>query len=206
MRTGSYFSLGSATGLFYLYFMPSKRVRKLWIFATLISFAIAMCIMAFDAGLAATSWVTKDSMGHAMGFNDPFSDEHYGIILSNCSVSSMVRRMDFYDWLFAGFHFLVIGLVLLESKLKWTLRICLLQPLIFPLGFFGFFVVPAYTVGIAQNSLHRESFTDVPVILVIAHFIWISVAMMMAWQIYRSRSSVKLATAREDMTNSLAWS
>jgi hypothetical protein len=98
--------------------------------------------------------------------------------------------MSTYEWLLVGAHFLAIGLLVFEERMKLTLRYCLLQPLIFPIGFLGFICVPGYAVGIIRNSLDRESFIDIPFIWIMAHFVWICVALVMAWTLFRWRTSV----------------
>jgi hypothetical protein len=51
------------------------------------SLLVSIATLVLDVGLRDTPYETKDSVGRTMGFNDPLSREHYGIIIRNFSFS-----------------------------------------------------------------------------------------------------------------------
>src|SRR4051812_1935295 len=61
-------------------------------------------VVILRVGIGATPDETVDSVGRKMGFNDPLSREHYGIIIRNFRPALLLEWQYFYEWvLFVAF-------------------------------------------------------------------------------------------------------
>ena len=165
------------------------------------SLVVTLLVVALDAGMANTPWETVDSAGHAMGFNDRLSAEHYRIALSNFRFSTLGT------WPYAYSDFLILAQVL---ALVWLLRtpgsvglglrwFFGLQGLLFPLGWLALFLLPRQIRDILGGVETREGFIDVPFVAVTAQPVWVVVSGgLCLWSLLRGRRSRGSAVAAAD--------
>ncbi len=166
------------------------RVRWQSMALVVLSLVFGLSVIAFQAGLGATAYETTDSEGRTMGFNDRFSREHYGIILGNVSLQGTPGSM--HDLIFVGMHGLALGLLAGVRDGKWMIRFCLLQPLVFPLGLLGIYILPLWVADIAYyRTSDRESFVDVPFVPIMAGGFWLWVVAAIAWRLHRFRKRLR---------------
>jgi len=131
--------------------------------------------MAFHAGLRATPYDTVDTAGNSMGFNDPFTAQHYRIIWQNASFSNTLNSMGLYEWGLIAVH--AIGILLLARR-RPIRSFFIVQVLIFPLGFLGFIILFYQAKGyVTASPLDREFFVDIPYVKCTAHAIWLLAAL-----------------------------
>ena len=141
----------------------------------LASFVVCSLILALEIGLSLTPYETADSRGRTMGFNDPFTLEHYWIMLKHLRPEAMFQKMLGYSWVLLAAH--LAGMAILAElrkpgrvRLRWFFAV---QFLIFPLGFVGSFFFPFILWTIVRGNLDRESVVDLPLVMLIAQFIWL---------------------------------
>lgn len=172
--------------------MNAPRTHPVAVALVLISLISTLGFIALDAGMAQTPWDTTDSAGHAMGFNDPLSLEHYRIALAHFRVQTLVSPQYAYSLLLLAAQ----GVALVgigrsggwESlRFRWFLG---LQGLVFPAGLLS--LALAIPLGVILQMLRgtfdREGFIDMPFVAVTAQPIWVLVsAILCFWGWRRSR-------------------
>ena len=158
-----------------------------------LSLFFGLSVIGFRAGLDATPYETTDSAGRQMGFNDTFSKEHYGIILSNCSVLGTLYYMGLYEWLFVGCHALAIVALVRWGDEPQVIAFFLVQALVFPWGIPGQIVLFLTLWGAFSGTggHDREAFVDIPYIPVMAHSFWLLVCAVIVWRLIRSRKKTR---------------
>lgn len=190
------------------------RLRRQSIVLIVVSLVFGLFVIAFMAGLNATSYETTDAAGRTMGFNDRFSGEHYRIILGNMSWRGTFKEMweghyllfgsiRGYEWLFVAMHGFALGLLVWARQEKWVIRFFLLQPLLFPLGILGIYALPLMVIDAAWfRTADREAFVDVPFVWVAAHGCWVIVSTIIAWRFFRyGRRAARSALAAASLTD-----
>jgi hypothetical protein len=178
----------------------TNRWRRFGLVAlVLLSLGFSLSVIAFRAGLDATPYETTDSAGREMGFNDPFSWEHYGIIFQNCSPSRTLAYMGQYEWLLVVCHALATMLLLWRPDKTGTFAFFLAQPLIFPWGLPGQIVLFASLWGLLSGtgSHDREWFIDIPYIPMVAHSFWLLTVAVITWRIVRSKRESRIPDVEE---------
>lgn len=102
--------------------MIQKKDCQLASLVVLVSLLLCGGILTLEMGLSRTPYETTDSLGRRMGFNDPFSLEHYGIMLTHFHPKTMFRSEAIYTWVLLLAH--VFGFVVLGGMTKpergWT--------------------------------------------------------------------------------------
>lgn len=173
---------------------PSNKVRCAFAAMILLCLLLFLSVVAFRAALGITPYELQDSQGRTMGFNDVFSREHYGFIFDRVSVSGTISYLNAYDWFFLAT--LLTGLWLVWKAQRRTLLIyhCV-QLFIFPLGYFGFVMLPMSCFelinDLATNKLprwDREGFIDVPFVPIVGHAPWLLCSILMILVLWRSNS------------------
>lgn len=173
--------------------------RQAVIWAVLLSLAVFAGSAWLRGGIGATPYETTDSAGRAMGFNGVFSAEHYGIILRNASLREAWKQLgDDAPWAMV-WHLL---LLLAHGVLLWMLRrsgarairlFLVMQPVLFFLGLLGLIVVPMSLADLLWfRAADRESFIDIPYILVMSEGMWLWVCAF-AWFRLRKEPAAKPA-------------
>ena len=163
--------------------MPGHRIHPVAVALVLISLIATLAFVALDAGMSRTPWETTDSAGHAMGFNDRLSLEHYRIALGHFRLQTLVSPAYAYSLLLIGAQGLaLVGIGRaggLESlRLRWFLG---LQGLLFPAGL----LTPVLAFGVVwdmcRGAYDREGFIDVPFVVMTAQPIWITVSVVLCF-------------------------
>ena len=154
------------------------RSRLLPVVLVLVSLVITVLVVALDVGMSNTPWETVDSAGHAMGFNDRLSAEHYRIALSNFRFSTLWTPPYVYsDLLILAQAVVLVGLLRTPGSVGLGLRWFLgLQGLLFPLGWLALFLLPRQIRDILDGVETREGFIDVPFVVVTAQPVWVAVS------------------------------
>ena len=172
--------------------MNAPRIHPVALALVLISLISTLGFIALDAGMTQTPWDTTDSAGHAMGFNDPLSLEHFRIALAHFRVQTLLSPRYAYSLLLLAAQ----GVALVgigrsggwESlRFRWFLG---LQGLVFPAGLLS--LALAIPLGVVSQMLRgtfdREGFIDMPFVAVTAQPIWVLVsAILCFWGWRRSR-------------------
>ena len=170
---------------------PSQRfLRNAALAGIIVSFILSILTVILDVGIWNTPYETRDSHGRPMGFNDPLSAEHYGIIVSNFRVQHLFRPVYAYTWALWIMHALGVGLLwrvgsLGASRVRWFFG---LQGALFPVGWLGFLTLPLTVDWILTRTFDREAIIDIPFIATTAHPIWIATAMLIfavSWKVSR---------------------
>ncbi len=156
----------------------------------LMSFALCSFVIVVVAGLWNTPFSTADSAGRTMGFNDQLSPEHYGIIVSNFRVQTLMDLDYLYTWFLLAMHGWGAWLIVRQpnGNLCGLRRFFVVQGLLFPVGWIGFFVLPWTLRSVAEGRLDREGIIDIPFIAITAHPVWIATAMLIAFGLLRTSS------------------
>lgn len=163
--------------------MVAPRTHPVALALVLISLISTLGFIALDVGMAQTPWETTDSAGHAMGFNDRLSLEHYRIALAHFRLQTLVSADYAYSLLLiVAQGLVVVGIVRpggLESlRIRWFLGF---QALLFPAGI----LTPVLTFGVVwqmcRGAYDREGFIDVPFVVMTAQPIWVAVSAVLCF-------------------------
>lgn len=128
-------------------------------------------------GIEATPYSATDSQGRTMGFNDVFSAEHYDLVLHNAGWVQTFKHLAGDDFWFHHLALLVAHVALLlflaKSEVR-TLRIFLwCQPVIFFLGWLGFWILPFAIMDLLWGHTNdREGFIDIPYVAIMSQGAW----------------------------------
>jgi len=155
-------------------------VRRRRLAALLVGVSLAWTLVAcvLDAGMAATPASTTDSRGHAMGFNDPLSPEHFRILAAHFRVGQLCSTEYAYAWLLVAAQ---LGCLVAVWQEPWRWRwsrawVFWVQNLIFPLGWLGWLVLPSILRAFASGTVDRETITDIPFVVCVAQSVWVLAA------------------------------
>ena len=163
---------------------PSTRPRLLASGLILLSLAFALLVLAFFAALHATPAHLQDSLGHAMGFNDPLSFEHYAIIASHASLQGTLAHMDLYEGVLLLMHPLALIALWMASQRSHLKTLGLLQFLLFPLGLLGLPFLIVIPIDALQEQAERETFVDGPIASALTQPVWLltlALAIRLLW-------------------------
>ena len=166
------------------------QARLLPVVLVVASLVVTLLVVALDVGMTNTPWETVDSAGHAMGFNDRLSAEHYRIALSNFRFSTLGTLPCAYsDLLILAQALALVGLLRTPGSvgpgLRWFLG---LQGLLFPLGWLTLVSLPSQIRNILGGVETREGFIDVPFVVVTAQPVWVVVSGgLCLWSLLRGR-------------------
>lgn len=156
------------------------------------SASIWIVCFAFRIGLSGTPYDTMDSAGRTMGFNDRFSAEHYSIALLNFQILRSFELENLYDWALFTMH--VAAAILLHRFSRKPLPLLFFfafQLALFPLSIVFLLYQPFYTYEIITLSATRESFIDVPFMLVMTQPPWLIVSGTITYLIFRRLRTAK---------------
>ena len=157
--------------------MSSFRCQDtLWALA--LSFTLCALVTALEVGLVNTPYETVDRQGRSMGFNDPFSLEHYRIMLGNFGWHDLVDGEHDYSLLLLGAHLVgaVVVLLCCSRKWQWTRWYFALQGVLFPMGWIGLFFLPYNLWTISSGEVDRECTIDYPMVRMVMDPIWFVMA------------------------------
>lgn len=160
---------------------PDRRrpfLQLLLLALVLASLAFTLVCLLLSAGLSNTPYETQDSAGRRIGFNDPISAEHLGILLRNVRLHTLGRPEALYLELQLVLTAFVAWQLAGISQGNWRrLRGFLLaQILVFPLGVIGWYSMPYFVRRLTTGTLDREDFTDGFVGLLPTQSFWVAVA------------------------------
>jgi hypothetical protein len=190
MSMGSEFEAGTSSGarpgLRRAWVVPLSNIggpRIICLGLIALSFAVCSLLVIADAGIRETPYETRDSLGRAMGFNDPLSLEHYAIILSNFRLTTLFTAAYAYAWVLLGMHAVGAGLLLRsrhlgKARVRWFFAV---QGVVFPLGWFGFLAIPLTLGPILTGTFDREGIIDVPFVTLTAQPVWLLTALVIWW-------------------------
>jgi len=153
-----------------------NRRLSILVGGSLLTFTAAVVLRL---GLGATPYATMDSAGRTMGFNDPLSWEHYGIMVRNFRPADFFRTEHGYDWLLLVMHAMGGWLLLARSSAsaRVTRWFFALQAAIFPIGLMLVWLPPIMFVAMFGTSSDREGFIDIPYILFVSQSTWVLVSL-----------------------------
>jgi len=163
-----------------------------------LSLVFTALVVIADAGIWNTPYETTDSAGHRMGFNDPLSMEHFGIIFSNFRIQKFFGFAYAYSWLLLVMHALGAWLLFRVERLGWR-RIrwfFALQGLLFPVGWLGFIALPLMIRWLLNGTFDREAMIDAPFIALTAQPIWIATALAVFAASWRTSAQAAAAPVR----------
>ena len=139
------------------------------------SFLVCGFIHILEIGLENTPYETRDSSGRSMGFNDPFSLEHYEIMARHFEWKDLVVADNWYSWILLFSH--AIGFVVIAKvgtgTAVWTRWYFAGQWFVFPLGLVALPFFPSIIHSILGGTLDREGVIDPPLLVyALNHPIW----------------------------------
>jgi hypothetical protein len=156
------------------------KVPRLCQALMILCWTVISLLVILRMGIGATPDETVDSLGRKMGFNDPLSLEHYGIIIRNFRPSLLFQWEYFYEWILFGAF--AAGCVFVWSRHRFGspgFRLFFAAQLVlFPAGWFGFLFFPGVVRSILAGTMDREGFTDVPFLWGTAQTIWLSTSIL----------------------------
>lgn len=145
----------------------------------LASLAFTLVSLLLSAGLSNTPYETQDSAGRRIGFNDPISAEHLGILLRNVRLHTLRTPEALYlelqlvltaivAWQLAGIR---------QGNWRRLRGLLIAQILVFPLGVIGWYSMPYFVRRLVAGTLDREDFTDGFVGLLPTQSFWVAIAL-----------------------------
>lgn len=160
---------------------PDRRrsfLQLLLLAPVLASLAFTLVCLLLSAGLSNTPYETQDSAGRRIGFNDPISAEHLGILLRNVRLHTLrtpealylelqLVLTAFVAWRLAGTR---------QGNWRRMRGFLLAQIVVFPLGVIGWYSMPYFVRRLATGTLDREDFTDGFAGLLPPQSFWVAVA------------------------------
>jgi hypothetical protein len=157
----------------------STRLKRVQLLACLGSLAVVLLCRGIESAIGRIPYDTTDSMGRAMGFNDRFSQEHWGILLRTIDWQDYrfeAQALDSgYFWLSVLMHFAAVGWILRGDPLRLRTPLVFLgvQVLAFPLGLLGLVILPAVFADVIRGNFDREGIIDLPFLAVTGHTVWL---------------------------------
>lgn len=182
--------------------MTDFQRKSLLLSLVLLNLVVFMASVVLRVGIDNTPSETRDSLGATMGFNDRFSAEHYGIILTNFRIQTIFELEYLYEWFLFAMH--LVGAKLLVSSVYFGRRtrwFFLSQAVLFPFGWLGFACLPGIVAGIAQLTLDREGFIDIPFVWFTAQPVWIATALIIAFSLPGGLCSSRNSQSSASMTS-----
>ena len=183
--------------------MTARQRRTLLLGLVSFSMLVFAASVLLRVGIANTPYETQDSLGGRMGFNDRFTAEHYGIILTNFRIQTLFELEYLYEWFLfamhlAGARLLVSSVYYDRRKTRWFF---ISQAVLFPFGWLGFVCLPGIVAGIAQLTLDREGFIDIPFFWCTAQPVWIATSLIIAFSLPGGFGSARNHEPTAFMTN-----
>lgn len=144
----------------------------------LAAFAFTLVCLLLSAGLSNTPYETQDSAGRRIGFNDPISAEHLGILIRNVRLHTLrtpealylelqLAITAFVGWQLAGIH---------TGTWRRLRGFLLAQAIVFPFGVIGWYRMPYFVRRLAAGTLDREDFIEGFAGLFPPQSFWVAVA------------------------------
>jgi hypothetical protein len=170
---------------------PHKSNRPL-VFVVAVSFVLFAIALVLQLGIQEVN--APDSQGRPMGFNDPLSWEHYGMMVQHFRPVALFRWWRWYDWVLLGMQ--IMGATLLwrrnTTSARNTRSFFAAQPLFFPLGVPSMLILPFILFNHLLGDLgDREGFEDVPFSLMIAQGSWLWASLIIAVAFHGPKPSVR---------------
>ena len=149
----------------------------------LLSFVVFAFAVALRVGIGATPYETTDNAGRRMGFNDPLHAEHYVIMLRNFSPTELLKLEYAYEWILFAAHVLGAGILFASNRVSYRVcrRFYFAQAILFPVGILALPLFPLLVVSFLTGLMDREGFVDGPFILAIAHPVWVTTSLIIAF-------------------------
>ncbi len=171
---------------------PPRSYRSL-VWPVVLSFVFCAAVIVLRMGIGATPYETTDSLGRAMGFNDPLYGEHYRIMVGNFRVGGLFSVECFYEWVLIGMHVVGAGLLLSQRvAAKVTKCFFLLQAVVFPIGLIAMPLMPLIVGGFFLGApMDREGFEDIPFIMMVAQPMWVAVSLFIGFRMRGEKLGVK---------------
>jgi hypothetical protein len=157
----------------------STRLKRVQLLACLGSLSVVLLCRGIESAIKRVPYDTTDSMGRTMGFNDRFSQEHWGILLRTIDWQDYrfeAQALDsVYFWLSVLMHFAAVGWILRGDPLRLRTPLVFLgaQILAFPLGLLGLVILPAMFAELISGNFDREGIIDTPFLAVTGHTVWL---------------------------------
>lgn len=168
------------------------RALKCYLLCLLgVCFADVALSLALVVGVEATPWTTTDSQGRAMGFNDPFSLEHYRIALGNIRPEKLFRAEVVYEE--AVLVAILVGVWCLGSEGRWARAVrewyFFIQLLVFAPGVVGLLFWPGLMLDVISFQADREFFVDMPAGLILTVSPWVLLCVTICLVLHADASS-----------------
>lgn len=157
----------------------STRLKIVQLLACLGSLTFVLLCRGIESAIRRIPYDTTDSMGRPMGFNDPFSPEHWGILLRTIDGrdyhGGAQTSGSFHFWLLAGMHLVAVGWILCGNaqRLRAPMVFLGVQVLSFPGSLLGLVVLPLYFVEAVRGKFDRESIEDGPLFAWAGQAVWL---------------------------------
>ena len=163
--------------------VPDPQFNRRFVFVVLGSFLFFAGLLVLRVGLDATPYETVDSAGRTMGFNDPLGREHYLIMVQNFAPLRLFSVDYWYEWLLVLMQGIGAWLLLSprRSGTRGTRWFFALQLRIFPFGLLCIPLLFPMAIGLFTPSMtmDRESFVDVPFLIITAQPVWVLASIWM---------------------------
>lgn len=172
----------------------------IWTLVILASLAFQWLVAVMGAGYHTLSGAT-DSAGNTLGFNDPITNEHIGMMFAQTPISAVFAGAGWYFSLCMLAHLGGLAVIWLAHRRPyWLTAYFSFQTILFPLGWIPlFWFFPVLAVYGFFTGFDGEFLTDVP-LLFCTHILWWAISLVATLQSLaladqRLKLKPKLATA-----------
>lgn len=158
----------------------NRRSQVIWTLVILASLAFQWLVAVLGAGYDHLAGAT-DSAGNPLGFNDPITNEHIGMMFAQTPVAKVFAEAGWHSIIFISAHLGGLAMIWLANLRPNRLATYFgLQTILFPLGWIPlFWFVPIIVVSdFFTGSFDGESLTDVPLDFFCTHIIWWAISLV----------------------------
>lgn len=179
----------------------NRRSQVIWTLVILASLAFQWLVAVLGAGYDHLAGAT-DSAGNPLGFNDPITNEHIGMMFAQTPISAVFAGAGWYFSLCLLAHLGGLAMIwLVHHRPYWLTAYFGFQTILFPLGWIPlYWFLPVLAVYGFFTGFDGESLTDAPLNLFCTHILWWAISLVATLQSLaladqRLKLKPKLATA-----------
>lgn len=160
----------------------SRKSQIIWTLVILASLAFQWLVAVLAAGYDTLAG-TADSAGNPIGFNDPITNEHIGMMFAQTPISAVFAGAGWYFSLCMLAQLGGLAMIwLAHHRPYWLTAYFGFQTILFPLGWIPlFWFVPVLAVYGFFTGFDGEFLTDVP-LLFCTHILWWAISLVATLQ------------------------
>ena len=176
--------------------LKSAAVGAKALFIAMAISSALLCIVAAATQVGyESSFGVQDSAGNSAGFLQPVTRELFFIFLHNCTVAGIAENLGWYGAVYLVVHLLaILYLVFASSRSVFGVAAvgCWLQPVLFPTGVLGLFLLPHFLTAFFAGKVDGEMISEMPFWMTFQPF-WIVSAFVFGFFFWALHSWLSLA-------------